>query len=265
MKSFISIALASLAAADMHVMSLHPAAASGAATHTVVVGGLKPVATGMAPSLAYFPESITAAQGDVVKFVFMQKNHTVTQSTFEAPCNAMAGGLDSGFKPNPEGKSGAEFEWEMTVPTTEPLWFYCKQRTGVHCGKGMVFAINAKPEGDKTMAHFKQLAIKLNGTDGAPLSQAPIQSVDPGAQAAPSTVTIDAGPGSVHATQTVNAPPAHATNSALASASVVPGQGVTGNGDACSCHCLCGVNDFPAQAAVNNFGGFAGAITNGKA
>jgi plastocyanin len=75
----------------------------------------------MAPVLGYSPESITAAQGDVVKFIFMQKNHTVTQSTFDDPCKKMEGGMDSGFKPNPEGKTGAEFEWEMTVPTTEPL------------------------------------------------------------------------------------------------------------------------------------------------
>jgi plastocyanin len=87
----------------------------------VVVGGMKPVETGMAPALSYFPEAITAAQGDIVKFVFMQKNHTVTQSTFEDPCKKMEGGMDSGFKPNPEGKTGPEFEWEMTVPTTEPL------------------------------------------------------------------------------------------------------------------------------------------------
>lgn len=75
--------------------------------------------TGAAPSLLFFPESITAAQGDVVKFVFMQKNHTVTQSTFADPCKKMEGGLDSGFIANPEGKSGPEFEWEMTVPASD--------------------------------------------------------------------------------------------------------------------------------------------------
>jgi plastocyanin len=71
----------------------------------------------MALALSYFPESITAAQGDVVKFVFMQKNHTVTQSTFADPCKKMEGGMDSGFMPNPEGKAGVE--WEMTVPNTD--------------------------------------------------------------------------------------------------------------------------------------------------
>ncbi len=73
----------------------------------------------MAPLLAYSPEAITANTGDVVVFNFLQKNHTVTQSTFEEPCKKMEGGLDSGFKPNPEGKPGVS--WEMTVPSTEPL------------------------------------------------------------------------------------------------------------------------------------------------
>jgi hypothetical protein len=133
---------------------------------------------------------------------------------------------------------------------------------GVHCGKGMVFAINAKPDGDKTMAQFKQLAIKKNGTEQAPLSSAAIQSVDPSGQAAPSTVTVHASGGSQHVAPTAT----HATGSvALATASVVPGMGTNGAGEACTCHCLCGMNDFPANAAINNFGGFAGAITNGRA
>ncbi|KAF2794669.1 hypothetical protein K505DRAFT_241608 [Melanomma pulvis-pyrius CBS 109.77] len=240
---------ASLAAGQMMEVMSVAAPAAGQATHTVVVGGLKPVATGMAPVLGYSPESIVAAQGDVVLFVFMQKNHTATQSTFAAPCNKMEGGLDSGFMPNPDGKAGVT--WNMTVSTTEPLWFYCKQKTGTHCGKGMVFSINAKTSGGKTMADFKQLAINLNGTEQAPLTTAAIQNVGPGAAAAPSTVTIQAG-GGVAATGTGAA--------ALATASVVAGQGLTGDGNACSCSCLCGVNDFPAAAAVNNFGGFAGTL-----
>lgn len=73
----------------------------------------------MAPALSYFPESIDAAVGDKVKFVFMQKNHTVTQSTFADPCKKMENGMDSGFMPNADGKTGVE--WEMDVKTTEPL------------------------------------------------------------------------------------------------------------------------------------------------
>lgn len=123
---------------------------------------------------------------------------------------------------------------------------YCKQAQGEHCGKGMVFSINAKLDGDKTMAQFKQLAIKSNGTT---LKDSAIQSVDPAAAAAPATVTVQAGDS------------AAATGSgALASATVVAGQGTDGAGQTCTCSCLCGMNSFPASAAINNFGGFAGMI-----
>lgn len=73
----------------------------------------------MAPVLGYSPEAITANVGDMVLFQFMQKNHTVTQSTFDDPCKKMEGGMDSGFMPNPEGKAGVT--WNMTVSTTDPL------------------------------------------------------------------------------------------------------------------------------------------------
>lgn len=226
---------------DMQVMSLAPAVPAGAATHTVVVGGMKPVATGMAPALLYNPESIDAAVGDMIMFVFMQKNHTATQSTFAEPCRKMEGGMDSGFMANPDGKEGVT--WNMTVATTEPLWFYCKQQNGIHCGKGMVFSVNAAKTGDKTMADFKALAV---GTNGTSLTPGGLQNVDPGAAAAPTTVTVDAGG------------QATGTAGAGAVATVIAGQGQDGQGTACSCSCLCGMNSFPAQAAIGNFGGFAG-------
>ncbi len=97
------------------------------------------------------------------------------------------------------------------------------------------------------MAQFKQLAIKSNGTT---LQDSAIQSVDPNAAAAPSTVTVQAGGAVATAT----------ASGALASATVVPGQGTDAQGGACACSCLCGVNSFPASAAVDNFGGFAGMI-----
>lgn len=123
---------------------------------------------------------------------------------------------------------------------------YCKQRNGEHCGKGMVFSINAKLDGDKTMAQFKQLAIKTNGTT---LKDSAIQSVNAAAAAAPSPVTVLAGDGAV----------ATASGSgAMASATVVAGQGTDGAGQTCTCSCLCGTNSFPASAAINNFGGFPG-------
>lgn len=126
---------------------------------------------------------------------------------------------------------------------------YCKQGQGEHCGKGMVFSINAKLDGDKTMAQFKQLAIKTNGTT---LKDSAIQSVDPAAAAAPSAVTVVAGGAGSVGTGT--------SSGALATATVVAGSGTDGAGQTCTCSCLCGMNSFPASAAINNFGGFAGMI-----
>jgi hypothetical protein len=123
--------------------------------------------------------------------------------------------------------------------------FYCKQKVGTHCGKGMVFAINAPTTGDKTFSAYKQLAIAQNGTA---LSTAGI--VATAASAVASTVTIAAG-------SAAGSPSA----AAAASATVAVGQGTLGDGSACSCQCLCGANSFPANAGVNQFGGFGGMIS----
>lgn len=60
-----------------------PAPTPGVTTdHRVIVGG-----PGL---LTYQPSNITAQVGDTVTFEFRQKNHTVTMSSFAAPCRALA-------------------------------------------------------------------------------------------------------------------------------------------------------------------------------
>lgn len=114
------------------------------ATIEVIVGG---------PGVLKFnPESVTANVGDVVRFVFQQKNHTVTQSTLENPCAPMAGGFDSGYMPVPANQTSNFPTAELTVQRTAPVWAYCRQ--GTHCRSGMVFAIN--PGND--LAAFKAAA-----------------------------------------------------------------------------------------------------------
>lgn len=207
------------------------ALAASQAVHDVTVGG--------AAGLVYTPESITAAMGDTVKFTFLQTNHTATQSSFDTPCVAAEGGLDSDFMPNPDGVAGVE--WSMTVDTTDPIWMYCKQKNGTHCGKGMVFAINPdnSPGSTKSFTIYKQLAIQQNGTD---LSTAAIQATTSAAQA--STVAVAA--------------------TSAAAASIAVGTGVNAQGGACTCQCLCGTNSFPQAVAANNFGGIAGVIPAGS-
>lgn len=111
-----------------------------AAQFNVTVGG---------PSLVFTPQSVTAQPGDVIFFTFQQKNHTVTQSTFDVPCQRSAGGFDSGFMPVSANNTSGPFPAaQLTVRTTDPVWIYCRQ--GNHCQQGMVFAVNP---GDKFDAY----------------------------------------------------------------------------------------------------------------
>jgi plastocyanin len=78
--------------------------------------------------IAFTPSSANATTGDTVQFIFHPKNHTVTQSTFAAPCQAMANGIDSGYRPVDANASQA-ISMIVPVNSSDPLWFYCKQAT----------------------------------------------------------------------------------------------------------------------------------------
>ncbi|KAK0442578.1 hypothetical protein EV421DRAFT_1807845 [Armillaria borealis] len=123
------------------------------------------VTVGANGELAYNPEYVTASAGDTVNFIFNPKNHTVTQSSFNAPCVHLADGVDSGFTPvNADQVDLPTFQ--LLVNDTNPVWVYCRQ-TG-HCGKGMVFAVNPGAEGSSnSFSAFKALAISSNGTTSA--------------------------------------------------------------------------------------------------
>jgi len=137
-----------------------PSSTSSGVDHKVIVGG---------PNiLSYSPSNITAQVGDTITFEFHQKNHTVTASSFEAPCRALAltsttgqVGFDSGFTPVADGTTNFP-TYTIRVNDTKPIWAYCRQ--GNHCGQGMVFSANAVESGPKNFAAFQALAKKLNGT-----------------------------------------------------------------------------------------------------
>jgi plastocyanin len=115
--------------------------------------------------LIYNPSSINAAPGDTVSFTFFPKNHTVTQSSFTAPCEPLAGGIDSNFQPVAANASNVP-QFSITVNATTPLWFFCRQVN--HCETGMVFAIN--PTANKTFAQFQATANASNSANGSPPS-----------------------------------------------------------------------------------------------
>jgi len=216
-----------------HEAEIKPGAA-GVKTHTVTVGGPGDKV------LLYTPESIQAAVGDIVHFIFLQQNHSVTESTFASPCIKKEGTVnDSGLLPNPNGTVIPAPTWQYTVTSEAPSWWYCKQRTGNHCGRGMVFAIN--PTAERTFNSFKQKAMEQNGT-------APTANPAAPPAAAPTTVTLDvAGPGATAApVPAVNQPP------------VAVGWN-QGGAAQCNCACFCGAAAFkePTQG-VGAFGGMGG-------
>jgi hypothetical protein len=82
-------------------------------------------AVGADGKLAFYPPNIAAAVGDTVTFVFNPKNHTVTQSSFDAPCQPLADtthGQEIGFN------SGlcvltfvSELSLQLKIPISVPV------------------------------------------------------------------------------------------------------------------------------------------------
>ncbi|KAI9829037.1 MAG: hypothetical protein M1832_000060 [Thelocarpon impressellum] len=201
--------------------------ASPGKTHSVTVGG--------PAGLVYSPETINANINDVVEFKFLAKNHTVTQSNFDKPC--VKSGIDSGFMPN-DGNVNPAPTYTFQVKSMKATWFYCKQRTGTHCGKGMTFSIN--PTAEKSHAKFKELAIQQNGTAEAGSSAAP---PPPPASATPPPASAPPTP-----------PP-----SQTASSNIVQGTGKVENGQ-CACQCLCGADSLQQGMGIGNYGGWGGQV-----
>ncbi|THU98563.1 hypothetical protein K435DRAFT_856570 [Dendrothele bispora CBS 962.96] len=117
--------------------------------HQIDVGGTQD--TGI---FRFFPNNVTAAEGDVINFRFsgVPGNHSVTQSSLTDPCNPLSGGFDSGWVLIPGADAGPTPEWNLTITNaSRPLWFYCKQLLPApHCGAGMVGAINANDSSIQT-------------------------------------------------------------------------------------------------------------------
>lgn len=121
------------------------------------------VIVGRAGGLTYEPEDITAKIGDIVRFHFVAKNHTVTESSFKEPCMPLADGkgFDSGFQPIPAGSTEEKTFDVVVKDDSKPIWFYCRQKAAnalSHCQQGMNGAINAPKAGSNTLNAFKTKA-----------------------------------------------------------------------------------------------------------
>ncbi|KAI0031702.1 Cupredoxin [Vararia minispora EC-137] len=146
---------------------------------TITVGGPGGV-------IAYEPPCVNASVGDVVTFVFKQKNHTVTQSSFGSPCTSLNGGFDTGFIPVAANNTNGPFPIaQLTVQDTNPIWVYCRQ-TG-HCQQGMVFAINPAGKFDA----FKAAAMGQSTTTATASASNPATTTNSTTAATSSNSTTD--------------------------------------------------------------------------
>ncbi|KAK7545981.1 hypothetical protein IWX49DRAFT_588662 [Phyllosticta citricarpa] len=111
-------------------------------------------------ALAFFPDSVQAPVGSFVQFQFHPNNHSVVESTFDAPCQPINSkdAFFSGFMPTSVATGNSILAFTIKITDDRPRWFYCSQ--GKHCQKGMVGAINPPPSGEKTVDAFKALAAK---------------------------------------------------------------------------------------------------------
>ncbi|KAJ7203126.1 hypothetical protein GGX14DRAFT_462110, partial [Mycena pura] len=81
-------------------------------------------------SPVYSPSNVNATKGSVITFQFSGSpgNHSVTQSTLNAPCTPVANGFDSGWVAF-NGDAAQAPTWNLTITddSTRTIWFYCKQ------------------------------------------------------------------------------------------------------------------------------------------
>ncbi|KAL8292252.1 hypothetical protein RQP46_001718 [Phenoliferia psychrophenolica] len=170
----------------------------------------------VAPSgLRYSPTSITAAVGDVISFEWLGAGHSVTQSSFAAPCAYSVTGLDSSII------TAVPSSWQVTVETADPLWFSC--RVPGHCSSGMVFAVN--PTATDTFAAF--MANAMSAAAGTYTPAATVEVLSGSGVVAAASVTAGNPPSAGAATSSAAAAatsmtmsmPATSAKSAAASSS----------------------------------------------
>jgi len=122
-------------------------ASSSGSVHTVTVGN---------GGFAFSPNSIVAAVGDTIEYHFYPPEHSVAQSTFDAPC--VPSGPTAFFSGPFSQSSGQNTNvFTLTINDTNPIWFYCAVPT--HCESGMFGVINP-PTGNDTLTAYQANAAK---------------------------------------------------------------------------------------------------------
>jgi hypothetical protein len=108
------------------------------AISTPTLSALLPVVVG-GPQDTFVPNVLSAAVGDVIQFQFSNGNHTVTQSSADAACSPLTGGVHSGHIPFVDGQTDVGV-FNLPITSAETMFLYCA--TGPHCQEGQVMVLN---------------------------------------------------------------------------------------------------------------------------
>lgn len=147
----------------------------------------------------FLPPNVTATNGTVINFVWKGSpgNHTVTQSSADAPCQPLSNGFDSGFLFIPANTTNNFPEWNVTITNDqEPIYFYCAQLNPMpHCSTfGMVGSINAPASGPGSWDDVVNVAIANNSTlPGQPTPGGALTGVNVNVTAPPGPVGTTSG------------------------------------------------------------------------
>ncbi|KAH0548682.1 hypothetical protein GP486_007774 [Trichoglossum hirsutum] len=136
----------------------YPAGTTSSAAAAPSASGIHIMEVGKG-GLTFSPDTMTVPVGDSVEFRFYPMNHSVVQSTFQAPCVPSGNSaLFSGFMPVSSGVGQNKFT--VKINDTGAIWLYCSQAT--HCQMGMAAVIN--PPTDKTLDSYKRAAVNTNSS-----------------------------------------------------------------------------------------------------
>ncbi|KAF8589936.1 Cupredoxin [Ramaria rubella] len=192
---FAALAVPALVAAQVYGPAPGPATTSSSSSAPAPTPSAAPgqqfVTVSPNLAFAFSPNNLTAAVNDTITFLFPTSGgfeHSVTQSSFAAPCTPLDGGFNSALQPN---------GWEFTITITNasaPIWFFCQQTNPVkHCGMGMVGGINIQP-GPNSIEAFVAAASSIGNNEAAQTVTAQVLTGAGATAAAPASTSIAPAP-----------------------------------------------------------------------
>jgi len=140
--------------------------------------------------LFFNPQTVTAVEGDIVTFNFIGRNHSVTQSSQDAPCARLQDGFNSGLLGIGNNTNALPGVWNLTIAdASQPIWYFCEAVIPFsHCTSGMVGAIN--PPSNDTFNAFQSSAKAVTETI-TPTDTVVLTGVGASATAIPTTTATE--------------------------------------------------------------------------